>query len=170
MQSDKSKNAVYEGIETHLPDLRRYARGLAGANGADDLVQDCVERALSRAHLFRKGTNLRAWLFTIMRNLFVSETRRVKRQGPVIDPEIAYATMSVSPSQEHVVLLNEVDNALPRLSDGQRRAIELVAVAGYAYEEAAELMQTGIGTVRSRLSRGRGALRSLREPFGKEAA
>lgn len=170
MQNARTRNEVYRGIEAHLPELRRYARALAGANGADDLVQDCVERALSRAHLFRKGTNLRAWLFTIMRNLFVSETRRAKRAGPVIDPEIACATMSVSPSQEHVVLLGEVDRALPDLPAGQRRAIELVAVSGYAYEEAAALMNTGIGTVRSRLSRGRGALRRIGEPTDREAA
>lgn len=174
MHNGKTNNQVYSGIETHLQELKRYARSLAGANGADDLLQDCVERALSRSHLFREGTNLRAWLFTIMRNLFVSETRRVKRAGPVIDPEIACATMSVSPSQEHAVLLNEMDRAMPSLPAGQREAIQLVAVSGFAYEEAAALMETGIGTVRSRLSRGRSALRrfggSDEEKTSKEAA
>lgn len=170
MPKAATRDAVYKNIETYLPELRRYARALAGTNGADDLVQDCVERALSRAHLFRRGTNLRAWLFTIMRNIFVSGTRRARRAGPILDPDIAYATLSVPPCQEDVVMLAEVGRALPTLPEGQRRAIELVAVSGMAYEDAAVVMDTGIGTVRSRLSRGREALRRLDGPWDRAAA
>lgn len=164
------QNVVYRNIENHLPELRRYARSLAGANGADDLVQDCVERALSRSHLFQKGTNLRAWLFTIMRNLFVSGTRRARRAGPVMDPDLAHAALSVAPCQEHAVLLDEVNRALPALPEGQRRAIELIAISGFAYEDAATAMHTGVGTVRSRLSRGRDALRQWSDEPSREAA
>ncbi len=170
ISSATNRNAVYRNIESHLPALRRFARTLAGSGGADDLVQDCVERALSRSHLFQQGTNLRAWLFTIMRNLFVSGTRRARRAGPVVDPDFAHGALSVAPCQEHAVLLNEVGRALPDLPEGQRRAIELIAISGLAYEDAADEMRTGIGTVRSRLSRGREALRRYSETESRKAA
>lgn len=170
MSTRTDNNTVYENIESILPDLRRYARVLAGVSGADDLVQDAVVRALSKSHLFHEGTNLRAWAFTIMRNLFISGTRRSGREGPVLDPDESGAALSVAAQQEDSVMLAEVARILPDLPEGQRRAIELVAVDGLAYEDAAAVMGLNVGTVRSRLSRGRDALRRMAGPPEREAA
>jgi len=170
MSTRAETNTVYNNIESILPDLRRYARVLAGVGGADDLVQDAVVRALAKSHLFREGTNLRAWVFTIMRNLFISGIRRSGREGPVVDPDESCAALSVAPRQEDSVMLAEVARVLPELPEGQRRAIELVAVDGLAYEDAAAVMGLNVGTVRSRLSRGRDALRRLAGPPEREAA
>ncbi len=170
MSTRAETNTVYNNIESILPDLRRYARVLAGVGGADDLVQDAVVRALAKSHLFHEGTNLRAWVFTIMRNLFISGTRRNRREGPVVDPDDSGVALSIAACQEDSVMLAEVARILPDLPEGQRRAIELVAVDGLAYEDAAAVMGLNVGTVRSRLSRGRDALRRLAGPPEREAA
>lgn len=169
MPAAAGDNVVYENITAILPDLRRYARALAGAAGADDLVQDAVVRALSKSHLFQEGTSLRAWVFTIMRNLFVSGMRRKQRAGYVVDPDDPGVVLSEAPRQESLVMLDEVSRVLPKLPAGQRRVIELVAVDGFGYEDAASEMGLNVGTVRSRLSRGREALRRLTSPYARAA-
>ena len=145
-----------------IPRLRRYARALTGnADQADDLVQDCLERALGRLHLWRSGTNLRAWLFTIMHNLHVNNMRRraIRPDGePLPDWD---AGGRVRPVQDDVVELRSVVGALRQLPDEQREVLLLVALEELSYREAADALGIPIGTVMSRLARGRERLRQL---------
>ncbi len=151
-----------------LPRLRRYARVLTGsAEAADDLVQDCVERALSRLHLWQEGTNLRAWLFTVMHNLHVNQVRQAKRRREeALDhgPEGARVTpraLVEAPRQDDVVELRTVATMLRQLPAEQREVLVLVCVEELSYREAAEVLAVPIGTVMSRLARARERLRTL---------
>lgn len=143
-----------------IPRLRRYARALTGsADLADDLVQDCLERGLSRIHLWRQGSDLRAWLFTIMHNLHVNNVRRAR-----IRPDLTQAepVEGVRPAVQHdVVELRSIIAALQRLPEEQREVVVLVAVEELSYREAAAVLDVPIGTVMSRLARGRERLRSF---------
>lgn len=156
----------YTELVTEIPYLRRYARALsrsARSDEADDLVQACLERALLKVHAWQPGTNLRAWLFTILHNLFISELRR-RRPLYVPMPErlsVHEAATAVRP--EAYLELEAVEQALQRLPVEQREVILLVGVEGLSYEETAQVLGVPVGTVRSRLSRGRGALRALIE-------
>lgn len=147
------------GIVKEMAPLRRYALSLAqNRDDAEDLVQDCVARALERSHLFTPGTNLRAWLMTILHNQFISGKRRghrVSAQPPADWPEQVVTT---PPSQLMGLELRAVSEAFARLPREQRRVILLVCVHGLKYEEAAERLGVAVGTVRSRLSRARAAL------------
>lgn len=144
-----------------IPRLRRYARALTGqADTADDLVLDCVERGLSRLHLWRAGSDLRAWLFTIMHNLHVNNVRRsrIRPDGAAL-PE--WETTGSAPRQDDVVELNSIVAALKQLPDEQREVILLVGLEELSYREAAAVLDVPIGTVMSRLARGRDKLRQL---------
>ena len=157
-------NEVYQDIEQHIPHLRRYARAIThNPVAADDLVQECLLRALAKSHLFRPGTNLRAWLFTILHNQFVSQRRRVGRTGVEIDPDDAAQALSTRPNQETNLVLDSVEKALRTLPDGQWILLELVALDGLSYEEAARRLDLPVGTVKSRISRGRSMLRDALE-------
>jgi len=155
-------------IEQLIPDLRRYARFLVrDMHGADDLVQDCLERAVDHRDQFRPGTNLRAWLLTIMRNCFLSNKRLEKRRGEVAldDLEVEKA-WSPAPQEDHC-LLQEVSEAFLRLPAQQKLAMICVIFEGMAYDEAAKVIGVSVGTIKSRVSRGREALRqatSARSP------
>jgi RNA polymerase sigma-70 factor (ECF subfamily) len=149
-------------LEEQIPRLRRYARALTrDVNRADDLVQDTLVRALAKQHLYQTGTNLRAWLFTLMHNQHVNDVRRANRDGSNIDVQemstVLVATTDPTASRQ----LHELERALARLPIEQREAILLVGLEGMRYDEAAEVLEVPIGTVRSRLSRGRDALRRL---------
>lgn len=147
-------------LERHIPALRRFAWALTRrGDEADDLVQDCLERALARAGSFRGQGERRAWLFSILHNLFVSHRRRAARRAtlPLEDaPEPARP-----PNQEHAVSARELLAALERLPEDQRVVLLLVGVEDLSYEEAARALGIPIGTVMSRLSRGRERLRRL---------
>ncbi len=149
-------------VVAHIQRLRRYARFLCrDASDADDLVQDTLVKAIARAELFRPGTDLRAWLLSILHNTFVSETRateRRRRPATVFDYDDGYGTAS---AQEANLELQRVMSALDRLPEEQRRVILLVSVDGMTTDEVADLLGLPVGTVRSRLSRGREALRRL---------
>jgi len=153
-------------IAAELPRLRRYARALSAGDTshADDLVQQALERALNKAHLFQTGTNLRAWLFTILHNVTVSEHRkRAARPYEVSDetaPESAYAT---SPDAHDKLELRDMARALEHLPQEQRQTVLLVSLEGLSYKEVSEVMAVPIGTVMSRLARGRDQLRILLE-------
>ena len=151
---------LHAGIVKEILPLRRYALSLSqNRDDAEDLVQDCVARALERSHLFTPGTNLRAWLMTILHNQFISGKRRghrVTAQLPNDWPE--QASMATPPSQIMGLELRAVGEAFARLPREKRRVIMLVCVHGMKYEEAAERLGVAVGTVRSRLSRARGAL------------
>ncbi len=150
-------------ITAELPRLRRYARALLRDPGAaDDLVQDCLERALSRLHQFRSGTNMRAWLFTIMHGIHVNAVRKgIRAANPhSLDPNTVDCH-STPPAQGHGLAMRELADALDRISDEQREVLLLVALEGMTYREAAEILDVPVGTVMSRLARGRARLRGL---------
>jgi RNA polymerase sigma-70 factor, ECF subfamily len=155
---DMSETLAADVVE-HIPMLRRYALKLA-RNGpdADDLVQECLLRALSREHLFAPGTNLSAWLTTILRNLFFNQCKSRKRVAEVeLEPDAP--EVSFDAPQVHQLDLRETQQAFERLKDDQRWIILQCAVEGMSYEEAAERTGVSVGTIRSRLSRARSRLR-----------
>ena len=150
-----------EEITAYIPRLRRYARALTGnRDAADDLVQDTLERAWSRFHLWRHGSNLRAWLFTIMHNLFINDTRTRNRESGFAPEEEAFA-LPVSPAHDALVELRELDAALRQLPDEQREVVLLVGLEQMSYESVARVLGIPLGTVMSRLFRGRERLRNL---------
>jgi RNA polymerase sigma-70 factor (ECF subfamily) len=149
-------------LEQEIPRLRRYARALVrDAHSADDLVQECLLRAWSRAHLWQPGTNLRAWLFTILHNIHVNRIRSVLREGRAVKVEHAEGHLVCAPSQLPRVELRDLQEALYKLPEEQRTVILLVGLEGLPYDTVAEILSVPVGTVRSRLSRARQALRRL---------
>ncbi len=154
-------NQVYQEIEAQIPNLRRYAMVLAhNPVAADDLLQQSMTRALMKSHLFEPGTNLRAWLFTIMHNVHVSNVRHVAAMAPAVDPEMVENTFGGPAPQDGVIALRAMRKALATIPDGQRTAVLLAGVEGMSYEEIADRLNISIGTVKSRIHRGRRALRS----------
>lgn len=144
-------------IAEQIPRLRRYARMLMRqTERADDLVQDTLERSWARRHLWRKGTDLRAWLFTIMHNLFVNHVRRRELEVSTdeLEPPVAGA-------HEQVLAVRDVQHALSRLPAEYREVLLLVAVEEMSYSEVAAVLNVPLGTVMSRLSRGRERLRAI---------
>jgi RNA polymerase sigma-70 factor (ECF subfamily) len=146
-------------IEPHIPALRRYAWALLRDEAAaDDLVQDCLERALSRWQLRRRDGNLRAWLFAILHNRFISDRRRDKRRGMTLPLDEGPEAASPSDSESGVTRRDLLE-ALALLPEEQRAVVLLVGVEDLSYEDAAQTLGVPIGTVMSRLSRGREKLR-----------
>lgn len=147
-------------VEEQIPRLRRYARALTGDRTlADDLVQDTLERALSRFHLWRHGSDLRAWLFTIMHNIFVNQARtRMRHQHEALESNAAVESMRAR--EPDWLELRDLDSALAQLPHDQRAVLLLVGLEQLTYEEAARVLEVPIGTVMSRLSRGRERLRA----------
>jgi len=160
---------VRQLIVEQIPHLRRYARALVGDRvQADDLVQDCLERAWSRIHLWKTGTNIRAWLFTILHNLHLNAARK-RRNTPGLTPiEGGAAIPSVRPTQEDGLEVFSMWNAFSRLPDTQRAAILLIALEEMSYEEAAAVLDIPIGTLMSRIHRGRERLRGLMSDSGDD--
>ena len=153
---------IYSSIEAEIPRLRRYARALArDVAGADDLVQDCLARALEKLHLWQEGTDLRAWLFTILHNQYVNQVRRAVREGAAVGLSETEPMLAQAPHQGKSLELRDLERAIAKLPDEQRSVVLLVGLEGMRYEEVAEILDIPIGTVRSRLSRGREALRRL---------
>ncbi len=148
-------------VEGAIPALRRYAMALVrDPDRADDLVQDCLERALARRHLWRGDGPVRAWMFTILLNRLRDEERKAPRPGHLVPIE-ALADTGTPGAQEHHMALAEVARALDRLPPDQRRALLLVTVAGQSLGEAARILDIPEGTLVSRLGRARETLRSL---------
>ncbi len=148
-------------LEPLIPALRRYAFALIGDHeGADDLVQETLERALSRWHLRRRDGNLRAWLFTIERNLFVTGLRKKRRGVQIADIEdINSIAASMPPA--NLPHTRDILSALASLPEEQSSVLLLAGVEDFSYEEVAQILDIPIGTVMSRLSRGRARLREL---------
>jgi len=150
-----------EEITALIPRLRRYARALTGDRSfADDLVQDTLERAWGRIYLWRPGSDLRAWLFTIMHNLHVNQAR-TRRSEDSIDLRNEPMEFAARPSQEERLEIRDLTMALRRLPDEQREVLLLVGLEEMSYQEAAKVLAVPLGTVMSRLSRGRERLRAL---------
>ena len=148
-------------VQELIPRLRRYARALTGDRGtADDLVQDTLERAWSKLHLWRHGSDLRAWLFTIMHNVHVNQIRSRSSASLVpLDDEIADAP--VRATQSDMLEVRDIDAALHRLPIEQREVVLLIALERMSYDETARSLRIPIGTVMSRLARARERLRLL---------
>lgn len=148
-------------IVTHLPALRAFALSLT-RNGAsaDDLVQDSIVKAWRNIDKFAAGTNMRAWLFTILRNTYYSDRRRAKRE--VADPDGVFAGQLASkPDHDGRLAMRDFFTAFAQLPDEQREALVLVGASGFAYEEAAETCGVAVGTIKSRVNRGRKRLIEL---------
>jgi len=142
-----------------IPRLRRYARALVGERArADDLVQDTLERAWVKLHLFRAGTDLRAWLFTVMHNVYVNQIRAAREMVEL--DEAALEGISADPQGDRLDM-RDLERALHRLPAEQRQVLLLVALEDMSYDEAARALGVPIGTVMSRLSRARERLRAL---------
>jgi len=142
-----------------IPRLRRYARALVGDRAAaDDLVQDTLERAWAKLHLYRRGTDLRAWLFTVMHNVHVNKVRATRVTDTLDDelPELAQRA-----SQGDALLVRDLDRAIAHLPSEQRAVLLLVTLEEMSYEEVARALGIPIGTVMSRLSRAREKLRMM---------
>lgn len=144
-----------------VPSLRAFAISLSGnVDRADDLVQETLLRAFANIHSFQPGTNLPAWLFTILRNLFRSEYR--KRRREVEDADGSYAAnLKTQPEQTARVEYNELREALAKLPADQREALILVGASGFSYEEAASISGCAVGTIKSRVNRARNRLAEL---------
>lgn len=162
MVEEVDRTADANAIQSHLPALKRYARVLTQSpEKADDLVQDCVERALSRSHQFRPGTNLRTWLFTILHNLNCDTVRREQRRGTHVPIEECNPIANMPANQPGRVYLRDLDQALNCLTEQDRRIVLLVGCHEYSYAEASAELDLAVGTVKSRLSRARTRLRNL---------
>lgn len=145
-------------ISAHIPRLRRYARALAGdSHRADDLVQDTLERALTKYHLWRRGSDLRAWMFSIMHNVFINQLKA--RRELALDETVEAGLES--PTQSDPLLMRDLESALRCLPAEQREVLLLVGLEQFSYAEAGKALGIPVGTVMSRLSRGRERLRVL---------
>jgi RNA polymerase sigma-70 factor (ECF subfamily) len=144
-----------------IPSLRSFSRGLCGGRDiADDLAQDAMTRGWAARASFTPGTNFRAWMFMILRNQFYTSIRKNRRMTSW-DPEVAERVLIEAPAQQHAIHLADVARALQMLPAEQREVLLLVGANGVSYEEAAEIIGCAIGTVKSRLARGRKALALL---------
>ncbi len=144
-----------------IPHLRAFARSLAGnAERADDLVQDAMLNAWRARQRFRAGTNFKAWMFVILRNLFLSGVRRARFTGEW-DEGMAERALSTPAGQEQNLVLDDVRRALMHLSPSRRDALILVGAGGFSYEEAAQLCGCPVGTVKSRVARARAEMEQL---------
>ncbi|MFO1154271.1 MAG: sigma-70 family RNA polymerase sigma factor [Rhodospirillales bacterium] len=173
--TDSGASDVRDLIVENIPSLRAFARALANdRDRADDLVQEAIVKALSNLHRFQIGTNIRAWLFTILRNSFFSELRKQRREIADVDGKYA-AQLTVHPAQVGAVEFRDFRRALLKLPTEQREALILVGPAGFSYEEAAAIAGCAVGTIKSRVNRGRTKLAEMvdgetAEPRNKSVA
>jgi RNA polymerase sigma-70 factor (ECF subfamily) len=153
--------SVREAMLSAVPSLRAFAISLSGnVDRADDLVQETLLRAMANIDSFQPGTNMSAWLFTILRNLFRSEYR--KRRREVEDADGSYAdTLTSHPEQHGRIEFEEFRKALAQLPSDQREALILVGASGFSYEEAACICSCAVGTIKSRVNRARTRLSEL---------
>jgi RNA polymerase sigma-70 factor (ECF subfamily) len=149
-----------EGLVGELQSLRAFAISIAGnIDRADDLVQDTLLKAWNNMHAYTDGTNLRAWLFTILRNTFYSDYR--KRSREVEDDGTYSERLAVHAAQDGHMDLTDFRTALAKLPSDQREALILVGASGFSYEEAAEICGCALGTIKSRINRARSRLADL---------
>lgn len=150
-----------EQLAAVIPHLRAFGRSLSGSRDvADDLVQETLMKAWGARQRFQAGTNMRAWTFIILRNLYLSQMRRARFKGEW-DDLVADRLLAAPASQDKHVDLADMQRALLHLPQPQREALILVGAGGFAYEEAAEICGVAVGTIKSRVARGRVALEAL---------
>ena len=149
-------------MKAEIPRLRRFARYMTrDADYADDLVQECLTRAIANIASWEPGTNLRAWLFVILKNVFRNDKRRAQHDIAYRNRLETDAPTFAKADQHHHLVLTEVQEAFHQLTEDHREVLMLIAVEGLRYEEAATVLDISVGTVKSRLSRARNALRAL---------
>ncbi len=147
-------------IVEQIPRLRRYARALTGdSHSADDLVQDTLERAWSKLYMWRRGSDLRAWMFSIMHNTFINHIRKNKIVTVSMDDDVL--EIPTRATQEDDLHLRDLTAAISKLAYEYREVVLLIGLEQMSYEDVAKVLGIPMGTVMSRLSRGRGKLRSL---------
>jgi RNA polymerase sigma-70 factor (ECF subfamily) len=158
-------------VEQHIPALRRYARALArDPDRADDLVQDCLERAVSRFDQYQPGTNLRTWLFTILHNLHCDALRRQSRRGIHV-PVDEWMENARSPAEQpRAMQLRDFRRAFRSLHENDQQILLLIGLEGFSYEEVSEVLDVAVGTVKSRLFRARERLRALESEMATPSA
>ena len=160
-KSDEGFTDPKDEIVEHLPAMRAFALSLTrNGSSADDLVQDTIVKAWKNIDKFTAGTNMRAWLFTILRNTFYSDRRRSKREVADVDGKMA-ATLSQKPDHDGRMAMADFEAVFAELPSEQREALMLVGAMGFSYEEAAETCQVAVGTIKSRVNRGRVRLTEL---------
>lgn len=157
-------------IEAQIPALRRYARALTGqADRADDLVQDCLERAVAHFGRFRPGTNLRAWLFTILHNVHCDHRRRAGRRAIEVPIEDWDQELRCPPLQARTLEVQDLLRALAKLPEKHRQVLLLAGLHGLSCEETSALLDVAAGTVKSRLFRARENLRDVQTSMERAA-
>jgi RNA polymerase sigma-70 factor, ECF subfamily len=150
-----------------IPSLRAFAVSLAqNADKADDLVQETLVKAWDKHESFQMGTNMKAWLFTILRNEFYSQMRKRGREVQDTDGAMT-ARLAVHPSQQGKLDLQDFRSALEQLPEDQREAIILIGASGFSYEEAADICDCAVGTIKSRVSRARARLQDILKVSGE---
>jgi RNA polymerase sigma-70 factor (ECF subfamily) len=150
-----------DGLLGAIPSLRAFAFSLIGQpDRADDLVQETLTKAWAHQNSFQPGTNLKAWLYTILRNEFYSQMRRKKREVQDVDG-IHASRLAVHPHQPGQADLADLNVAMAELPEDQREALVLVAAFGFSYEEAAEICSVAVGTIKSRVNRARNRLAEI---------
>jgi RNA polymerase sigma-70 factor, ECF subfamily len=154
-------SSLREDLVAAIPNMRAFAISLCGnRDRADDLVQEALVKAWNHLDSFEQGTNLKAWLFTILRNAYFSELRKSKREVADSDGQLA-ARLSVPPEQQGHLELMDLYNALSKLPPDQREALILVGAEGFSYEDAATISGCAVGTVKSRVNRARAKVSEL---------
>ena len=171
---ERGENEFKRELLSLIPSMRAFAMSLSGRHhAADDLVQDTIMNAWAKQESYTPGTNMKAWLFTILRNVFYSQMR--KRGREIQDSEGVFTgMMSVNPAQQGNLDVQDLRMALAKLPDEQREAIILIGASGMSYEEAAEVCGCAVGTIKSRVNRARIRLQNLMavrgaEDFGPDA-
>lgn len=168
MTEGRSQSAVDSSAFKHelaevVPHLRAFARGLCGRSDmADDLVQETMLKAWAARDRFEPGTSMRAWTFVILRNVYLTEMRRNRFRGDY-DETVAGRILVAPASQEEPIHLDDMRRALMALPEERREALLLVGAGGFSYEEAAEICQCPVGTIKSRVGRARAALTAMLE-------
>jgi len=157
----KRSNEFGDELITAIPGLRAFGISLTSrSDRADDLVQETLMKAWKHQHSYEPGTNIKAWLYTILRNEFYTQLR--KRSREVEDADGTYSSLVAIPAEQHGHLdMADLKNALEQLPPDQREAIILVGASGFSYEEAAEICQVAVGTIKSRVNRARNRLGAL---------
>lgn len=154
-------NEPIDKIVEQIPRLRRYARALVGsADHADDLVQDCLARALSRLSLWKIDSDMRAWLFTILHNIFVNESRKQSKQPQCLPLSKMPEQSQIGAEPDQAIRISDLESGLRDLQPEQREVILLIGLEGLSYQQVADVLSIPKGTVMSRLHRGRSHLRA----------
>ncbi len=161
MSGTAPDSKLHDDLIAAIPNMRAFAISLCGnRDHADDLVQEALVKAWNHLDSFEEGTNLKAWLFTILRNSYFSELRKAKREVADSEGQLA-AKLSVPPEQQGHLDLLDLNRALSKLPLDQREALILVGAEGFSYEDAANISGCAVGTVKSRVNRARARLNEL---------